>query len=81
MALVAEKLAVRLYGSPDAAIGQQLKILSLPFTIIGVFRERVETFGQTEIGHDTVLIPDTVARYFSSTRYHQERFLFGIAVQ
>ena len=36
----------------------------MPFTIIGVFRERVATFGQSEIVDETVLIPFTVARYF-----------------
>lgn len=65
VALMDEKLAAKLYGSPDAAIGEPLSLMSLPFTIIGTFRERVETFGQTEISDDTILIPDTVARYFS----------------
>jgi putative ABC transport system permease protein len=35
--------------------------------IIGVFRERVATFGQSEIVDETVLIPYTVARYFTGT--------------
>jgi putative ABC transport system permease protein len=64
-AVIAEKLAVRLYGNPQAAIGAQLKLVSLPFTVVGVFREGVETFGQTEISDNSILIPDTVARYFT----------------
>jgi putative ABC transport system permease protein len=39
----------------------------VPFVIIGVFRERVATFGQSEIVDETVLIPYTVARYFTGT--------------
>ena len=57
--------AKRVYGSESAAIGRDIKISKLAFVIIGVFRERVETFGQSEIAGDTILIPYTVGRYFS----------------
>ena len=57
--------AKRIYGSESAAIGRDIKISKLAFVIIGVFRERVETFGQSEIAGDTILIPYTVGRYFS----------------
>ncbi len=67
VALLTKNLAERLYGSPDDAIGQPLKLNGLPFTVVGTFRERVETFGQSEISEDTVLIPHTVARYFTDT--------------
>jgi putative ABC transport system permease protein len=60
-------LAIRLFGSEDAAVGKPIKLNGLPFTIIGTFRERVETFGQSEISDDTILIPYTVARYFTDT--------------
>ena len=33
--------------------------------MIGTFRERVETFGQSEVDRDTVVIPITVLRYFT----------------
>jgi putative ABC transport system permease protein len=39
----------------------------LPFTIIGTFKERVDTFGQSEVTTNTMLIPYTVARYFTDT--------------
>ena len=55
------------YGSAGEAIGKTLAISGVPFTVIGVFRERVETFGQSEIVDETVLIPYTVARYFTGT--------------
>jgi putative ABC transport system permease protein len=66
-ALVTQKFAAIQFGSPGEAIGKTLAISGVPFTIIGVFRERVETFGQSEIVDETVLIPYTVARYFTGT--------------
>ena len=64
---ITKQLAIRLFGSEDAAVGKSIKLNGLPFTIIGTFRERVETFGQSEISDDTILIPYTVARYFTDT--------------
>jgi putative ABC transport system permease protein len=58
-----EHLARHLFGSQEAAIGQTLKIAGLPFTVIGTFRERVETFGQSELATDTVVMPYTTSRY------------------
>ncbi len=55
------------YGSTDAAIGKTFEILGIPFTIIGVFKESVSDFGQSEIEDETVLVPYTVARYFTGT--------------
>jgi len=67
VAVITQKLAETLYGSDDLAVGQQIKLSGLPFTVIGVFRERVDTFGQTEISEDTLLVPYTVARYFTNS--------------
>jgi len=65
VALLTDKLADRLFGSRDSAIGQIIKIHGLQFTIIGTFRERVETFGQSEVERETILIPITVLEYFA----------------
>jgi len=65
VALVTPAFAQKAYGSASAAIGQNVKINGLPFVIIGTFKERVETFGQSEISDDTILIPYTVGRYFT----------------
>src|SRR3984957_4573606 len=62
--VITPKLAVDLYGSEQAALGKTMKLSGLPFTIIGVFRERVDTFGQSEVTDNTMLIPYTVMRYF-----------------
>src|SRR5947209_6937394 len=65
VAIVTQQFAQRVYGAPGAAVDQNIKINGLPFVIVGAFRERVETFGQSEIAGDTVLIPYNVARYFT----------------
>jgi len=74
VALVTEKFAVKQFGSADAAVGKDIKLSGLPFTIIGTFRERVETFGQSEISDDTLLIPYTVARFFTGNDYVKQIF-------
>lgn len=75
VAVITQRLANTLYGSQDSAIGQQIKLSGLPFTVIGTFRERVDTFGQSEISDDTILIPYTVARYFTSNDEVKQLFL------
>jgi len=67
VAVVAVKFAQEMFGSTDEAINQSIKLSGIPFTIIGVFKERVETFGATEVTDETVLIPYSVARYFTGT--------------
>jgi len=62
-----QKLAEEIYGSVGDAIGKTVKVNGLPFTIIGTFRERVDTFGQTEVTDNSMLIPYTVARFFTDT--------------
>ncbi|HUJ96018.1 MAG TPA: ABC transporter permease [Terriglobales bacterium] len=65
--LITQKMAEEIYGSADNAIGKVLKLSGLPFTIIGTFKERVDTFGQSEVTTNTLLIPYSVSRYFSDT--------------
>jgi putative ABC transport system permease protein len=66
-AVVTQIFAKERYGSDDAAVGQVFQIQGIPFTIIGVFKEAVSDFGQSEIADETVLIPYSVARYFTGT--------------
>jgi putative ABC transport system permease protein len=63
--LITEKMAQEVYGSTQAAIGKVIKLTGLPFTIIGTFKERVNTFDQSEVVGSTMLIPYTVSRYFT----------------
>ncbi len=66
-AIVTRGFASTQFGSPDQAVGQTLAISSVPFVIVGVFAEGTDTFGQSEIVDETVLIPYTVARYFTDS--------------
>ena len=66
-AVVTEIFAHERYGSSDAAVGQTFEISGIPFTIIGVFRESVDDFGESEIADQSILIPYSVARYFTGT--------------
>jgi putative ABC transport system permease protein len=65
--VITEKLAIALYGSSDEAIGKVIKLSGLPFTVVGTFKERVDTFGQSEVIDNTMVIPFTVSRYFTDT--------------
>jgi putative ABC transport system permease protein len=78
VAAITPQLAQKLYGGTSFAIGQPITINKLPFVIVGVFKERVETFGQSEIAGDTILIPYSVGRYFSESDAVKQLF-FSIA--
>jgi putative ABC transport system permease protein len=65
--VVQQKLAEELYGSVGNAVGKVVKFGGLPFTIIGTFRERVDTFGQSEITNNSMVIPYSVSLYFTNT--------------
>ena len=67
LAVITPKLAQALYGTNEQAVGQSISIGGIPFIIGGVFRESVDTFGQSEISDQTILIPYPVARYFTGT--------------
>lgn len=65
VALLDDKLAAALFGSVDAPVGRTLKIHGLQFTVVGVFKERTQTFGLSELGDNgAALIPITVQRFF-----------------
>jgi putative ABC transport system permease protein len=62
--MLTEKLAVRLYGNVQDAVGQVIKLYDLRFTVVGTFKERTGTFGISEITNETVLMPITVMKLF-----------------
>ncbi|HEY6466193.1 MAG TPA: ABC transporter permease [Candidatus Acidoferrales bacterium] len=65
--VVSEHLAQEaLDGSP---IGKTLHIGELNFTVVGVFRERQSTFGQSEIREDSVLVPFPLIKYYTGDEY------------
>src|SRR6202453_2276717 len=71
-AVVSELFARDRFGSNEAAIGRTFEISRIPFTVIGVFKEAVTDFGNSEIEDQTVLVPDSVARYFAGTENVQQ---------
>jgi putative ABC transport system permease protein len=72
--VIQQKLAEQLYGSVETAIGKVVKLSGLPFTIIGTFRERVDTFGESEVTDNSLVIPYSVSRYFTNTSYVQQLY-------
>jgi putative ABC transport system permease protein len=66
-AVVTEEFARERFGSDEEAVGRTFEIMGIPFTIIGVFKEAVDDFGNSEIQDQTILIPASVARYFTGT--------------
>jgi putative ABC transport system permease protein len=65
VALLTDLLAERMFGTRAAAVNRTIRLYGLQFTIIGTFHEKVETFGQSEVERDTILVPVTVLRYFT----------------
>jgi putative ABC transport system permease protein len=49
-------------GNP---VGQSIRVGDLSFTVIGVFRERVTTLGQSEVQRDSVLVPFGLIRDYT----------------
>jgi len=62
--VITPQLAKQLFGL-DNPVGRDLHVGELIFTIIGVFNERVETFGLSDIQAETVLIPFGLIKYYA----------------
>jgi len=62
--LITKQLAARLFG-PENAIGRTVRMGELTFTVVGVFVERVETFGLSDIQAESVLIPFGLMKYYT----------------
>jgi len=66
--LITTELAERIFGQENP-VGRSIRMGELTFTVIGVFRERVETFGLSDIQKNSVLIPFTLMKYYTGTEY------------
>jgi putative ABC transport system permease protein len=62
--LITTQLADRIFGQENP-IGRPMRMGELTFTVIGVFRERVETFGLSDIQENSVIIPFTLMKYYT----------------
>jgi len=55
---------------PDVnPIGHPVRVGELRFTVIGVFEERVVTFGQSEIQRESVIIAFPLVKYYAGTEF------------
>ncbi len=63
--LITEILAKRLEADPFYK--NTISFYGVRFAVIGVFRERVDTFGNTEVSDNSAIIPLSVMRYFKPT--------------
>jgi putative ABC transport system permease protein len=62
--LITKQVADRVFGL-DNPIGGSIRMGELTFTVIGVFRERVATFGLSEIKDESVIIPWTLMKNYT----------------
>src|SRR5690348_4868777 len=62
--LITDELAALAFPNEDP-IGKSLRVGQISFTVVGVFRERVGTFGLSEIQRYTVLVPFSLMRYYT----------------
>jgi putative ABC transport system permease protein len=64
--LITKDLADRVFGVENP-VARQLRMGELTFTVIGVFRERAETFGLSELQKESVIIPFSLMKYYTGT--------------
>src|SRR5260370_6786845 len=64
--LITPQLSDRIFGLENP-VGRTIRMGELTFTVIGVFRERVETFGLSDVQENTVIIPFTLMKYYTGT--------------
>jgi putative ABC transport system permease protein len=62
--LITKQVADRVFGLENP-IGGTIRMGELTFTVIGVFRERVATFGLSEIKDESVIIPLTLMKNYT----------------
>jgi putative ABC transport system permease protein len=66
--LLTEDLASDVFPNDDP-VGKEIRVGDLHFLVIGVFKERVATFGQSEITPESLLIPFSLLRDYTGTQY------------
>ena len=66
--LLNEPLAALLFPQEDP-VGKQIHAGDLFFTVIGVFKERVSTFGQSEIVDRSAIVPFSLMKEYTGTEY------------
>jgi putative ABC transport system permease protein len=64
--LVTKDLADRIFAYEDP-VGRSLRAGELRFMVVGVFRERVATFGLSEIQRESAIVPFPLMKYYGGT--------------
>jgi len=62
--LLTEALAARVFPLENP-VGKSIGAGELHFTVIGVFKERVATLGQTEITRESMIVPFSFLKYYT----------------
>jgi putative ABC transport system permease protein len=62
--LITRRLAARLFGQENP-LGRTVRMGELTFSVVGVFVERAETFGLSDIQDESVIIPFGLMKYYS----------------
>jgi putative ABC transport system permease protein len=66
--LLNEPLAALLFPHEDP-VGKEIHVGDLYFAIIGVFKERLSTFGQSEIVDRSAIVPFSLMKEYTGTEY------------
>jgi putative ABC transport system permease protein len=66
--LLTAELAGLLFPS-ESPLGKDIGIGELHFTVIGVYKERVGSFGLTEIRPESVVVPFSLIKYYTGTEF------------
>jgi putative ABC transport system permease protein len=66
--LLTQDLTNLLFPS-ESPLGKEIGIGELHFTVIGVYKERVASFGLTEIRPESVIVPFSLIKYYTGTEF------------
>ena len=66
--LVTQPLVSLVFPSGNP-VGEDIRVGELQFTVIGVFKERVATFGLSEITDESIIIPFSLIKYYTGDEY------------
>src|SRR5215813_8384753 len=64
--LITEELARAVFPGINP-VGQDIRVGELRFTVIGVFKERIATFGQSEIARESIIVPFGLMKGYAGT--------------
>jgi putative ABC transport system permease protein len=64
--LVTEELARAVFPGVSP-VGEDIRVGELRFTVIGVFKERIATFGQSEIARESIIVPFGLMKGYAGT--------------